>query len=586
MIARTLLRTSLSAACALSLSLVAACGTELFQPTKGRVALSVVWPTNRGNFRILAIPPQTAKIVISIRGEGITDGQPLQVTLTPEGNKPTEFLDVPIGPKLVEAIALDADGLPLALAQEAIAVQPNALKEVTLTLKEIPPEITPTPVPTPTASATATPGGSPTPSVGPTATPSIERPLLIETIAGDGVTGFNDNRDALVARFNNPRSLAYDLERQALYVADTQYRLIRRLDLATGAVTTFGGRQMPNGQEPAGIPAALAGASPGVPSGLAIAPNGDLYFCDRENHMIRKISLADGRYGDVAGTGKAGYTDGPAGQAQFNYPNDLSIDRFGNVYVADTHNNRIRRITGTTVTTVVGAGATLGSQNAGMKLPAPTLDMPNAIAVAPGGRRVYIAEANAHRVSVYDLDKGTVELLAGTGRLGYEGEDGPATLADLALPTALAVDADGGLLIADGWGLKTGALDLSGAASRVLRVTQDQRLVRVAGVITPVGDYGGDGGDARKARLSNPSGLAIDATGRIFVADAFNNRIRLVRPAPVAPATPSPTPSATPTTTPAPEATATATPLPEPSAATGSSAPDPSSAPATRATTN
>lgn len=560
-------RRSLAAACVLSLALLSACG-DLLAPSTGRLALTVKWPGQgqKSAFTILAIPETTTRIEITIRGEGIPDAAPLKAVLTPDGKEnATEFIDVPIGPKYVEALALDAAGKAVAIAGVAIAVQPNALIEQRLVLQAIPDDPFPTPSATPSALPTPppTPGPSSEPTPVPSATPSAAQPLLIETVAGDGVQGASDNRDPLVARFGYPRSLAYDVGRQVLYVADTQYKLIRRYDLATGSVTTLAGRAATSNQGPAPLPPPLANVEAGVPSGLALGPDGSLYYCDRDNHMIRRIT-ATGRIDTIAGTGRAGYLDGPADQAQFSYPSDLSIDLLGNIYVADTHNNRVRRITGTQVTTVVGAGATLAAQNAGLRIGAPTLDLPNAIVVEPGGRGVYIAESNGHRVSRFDLSTGLLTPVAGSGRAGLAGEDGPALEADLALPTALALDADGGLLIADGWALKTGVSDVLGNASRVLRLTNDGRLMRVAGVSNKAYGYSGDGGDPRKAELNNPSGLALDAAGRIFVADTYNNRIRLVRPLPVAPADPTPTPTPLPAAPPTlvPTAAPTATPVP------------------------
>ncbi len=572
-----ILRRGFSAVCAVSLALLSACGVgDLVAPTKGRMAITVKWPAKKAAFTIQAIPEATVRIEVSIRGEGIPDAAPLKAVVTPSGTEnASTFVDVPIGPKFVEGVGYDAEGRPTALGGVAIAVQPNALVEAHLVLQAVDPKDiqplptpTPTPVPTPTGSVDPT---QPTPT--PVPSPSIDPIRVIETLAGDGVAGALDAQDALAARFYYPRSLVYDQARQVLFVADSGHRLIRRIELATGAVTTVAGRPSLAGTPPIGVPPALASAASGVPSGLAIGPEGDLYFCDRDNHMIRKITAA-GRVEDVAGTGRQGYLDGAAGQALFSYPSDLSFDNFGNLYVADTYNNRVRRITGGQVTTVIGSGATLGTEATGLRLPAPSLDLPTALVAEPSGKGVYVAEGRAHRVLRYELKTGALITVAGSGNAALAGEGGPALQADIALPTALALDVNGELLITDSWALKTGIVtangpdSLLGSSSRVLRLTSDGKLVRVAGSTTKSAyGFSGDGGDARKAELNNPSGIAVDAGGRIFVADTYNNRIRVIQPpvvaAPVPVATPTPeiSPSPAPAPSTAPTASPTATPV-------------------------
>ena len=538
-------RRGFAAAATASLFLISACASDLISPTKGRMAITVKWPAKKATFTIQAIPEATVRIEVSIRGEGIPEAAPLTAVVTPDGGETAStFVDVPIGPKFVEGVGYDVENRPTALGGVAIAVQPNALVEAHLVLQAVRDDITPLPTPSPTPTASVDPT---VPSPTPSAVPTPEPIRLIATFAGDGVAGALDSRDPLAARFRYPRGLVYDQQRQVLFVADSEHRLIRRIDLATGEVTTIAGRPATADGGPIGVPPALAGAASGVPSGLAIGPEGDLYFCDRDNHRIRRITAA-GLVENVAGTGRQGDRDGAAGQAQFAYPSDLSIDRLGNIYVADTYNNRVRRITGAQVTTVLGSGAASAPDATGRSLPAPALDLPTAIAVEPGGRGFYVAEGRAHRVSRYDVTAGALVVVAGSGKVGAAGEGGAALLADVTLPTALALDVNGELLITDGWALKTGPVTLNGpesllgSTSRVLRLTGDGRLVRVAGTTKAYG-YSGDGGDARQADLNNPSGLAVDAGGRIFIADTYNNRIRVVSPALAA--TPLPEPSAT-----------------------------------------
>jgi DNA-binding beta-propeller fold protein YncE len=381
------------------------------------------------------------------------------------------------------------------------------------------------PTPDPEAS---NPSETPEPELPqPVVSPSVHR--IIDTYAGDGREGAQDSYDPLAARFRYPRSLLYDAEGQFIYVSDAWYRLIRKIDLKTGGVTTFGGRAATPTGAPAGVPPALAGAVSGVPSGLALGPDGSLYFCDRENHMVRRIT-ASGLVETVAGNGRMGNADGPLNFAQFAYPADLAVTREGVVYVADAYNNRIRRIENGSVTTIAGEGTSLTAELMGLRLPAPTLNLPVSIVLSADGSALFVGEGKGHRVSRVDVRTGEIIAFAGNGVIGTEGEDGPATSANVALPLALAFDSQGQLLIADGWALTTGVETLLGSSSRVLRVDSEGGIARLAGVNSKSAyGYSGDTEDARQAALNNPSGLAVDASGRIFIADSYNNRIRVLR---------------------------------------------------------
>jgi sugar lactone lactonase YvrE len=526
------------AAALAALALVSACSPALFSARSGRVALTVRWPQRSAAFQILAIPPDTARVVVTIRGEGIPDGKPLEASLVPgQSDQSTEFVDVPVGPKYIEAAALDATGRATASARLAIAVLPNVLVEARLVLQPVS-EAAPTPTPAATPSLDVSPA--------PEASGGIAVPArVIDTAAGDGIAGARDAVDPLAARFRHPRSLAYDARRQALYVADVAHRLIRKVDLTSGAVSTVAGRPETDSGPPSGVPAALAGGESGVPCGLAFGDDGTVYFCDRDNHLVRKITRA-GMIETVAGTGHLGLVDGPAAAAQFAYPSDLVVDAEGALYVADSYNNRIRKVAGGRVTTVAGSGTSLAAEARGLKLPPASLRLPLAMAIEPGGAGLVVAEAGAHRVSRVALASGEITPVAGSGMLGLAGEGGDALQADLPLPTALAFDPEGRLVIADGWACETGVETLTGAASRLLRLTADGRLERIAGTVAR-GAYGfsGDGGDPTRAELNNPGGLAFDAAGRMFVADTFNNRLRVVRPVPLSPVASPPAPVAT-----------------------------------------
>jgi DNA-binding beta-propeller fold protein YncE len=173
--------------------------------------------------------------------------------------------------------------------------------------------------------------------------------LRVSTLAGDGTAGFRDGESAQ-ARFREPTGVAVDAAGM-IYLADTGNHRIRKIDPQTWLVTTLAGTGVAGFQDGAGTQAIFRS-----PSGLAVDAAGNLYIADRENHRVRRID-GMGRVTTLAGTGVAGHRDGAGAQAMFRSPNALVLDAAGNVYVADTQNNRIRRITPTgEVSTLSGMG--------------------------------------------------------------------------------------------------------------------------------------------------------------------------------------------------------------------------------------
>lgn len=502
---------------------------------KGRVAIAVKWP-KKAAFAVQMIPEDTAKIdvvILSPDGTAIRLPEPMR----PNGDDTsTEFLDVPIGPKVVQATAYDVNDVPLASGESApFNVLPNVLVEARVVLTEKPfPKPGESPSPDPQATPTTVPGAGD----------------LIFTVAGDGAPGAFDAGDPLQARFRFPQALAYDAERHAVYVADTGNKLVRRFNLTTSAVLTFAGTPSTvadaSPSPAASAPAAL-GSALGRPTGLAVGPGGMVYVSDPDHQVIR-VFAPDGVGRVFAGTGRPGFVDGAvATESAFNRPMGLAAGRDGAVYVADTLNHAVRRISPAGfVTTLAGTGAPGHSGDSGRASEA-QLNAPIAVALDPQGEFLYIAEFR--HVRRVHLGSGVINTVVGNGQPGSEGEGGPAIAANLTLPLALAFDAEARLLIAEGWLQDTG-LDLLGMTSRVLRLNADGTLHRVAGQRTKAYGFAGDGGPPRAAELNNPSGLAVDRDGLIYIADTYNNRLRAVRPAPKPTPAPTPAPSATPTPSP------------------------------------
>jgi sugar lactone lactonase YvrE len=232
--------------------------------------------------------------------------------------------------------------------------------------------------------------------------------------------------------------------------------------------------------------------------------------------------------------------------------------------VADQLNNRVRVIDllagGFPVTTLAGTGAGGSTGDAGPADKA-TLDLPTAVAVSPTGAVVYVAEGKGLRVRRITLATSTIDTAAGTGASGTAGEGGPSLKAQLSLPLDLAFDGAGNLLIADGWAghLGNGTAFVNGSASRILRL-QDGNLVRIAGELKRAYGFSGDGLAPTQAELNNPSGMAFDAQGVMYIADTYNQRIRAI----VVPPPPSPTPPPAPTPTPTPAPSQAPSPVPSP----------------------
>ncbi|MDD9998867.1 MAG: hypothetical protein OXQ89_14085 [Rhodospirillaceae bacterium] len=247
------------------------------------------------------------------------------------------------------------------------------------------------------------------------------------------------------------------------------------------------------------------------PSGVAVNAAGYVYIADGLNHRIRRIA-PDGTIGTFAGTGASGYggDGGPATQALLNWPNGVAVDTAGNVYVADYVNNRIRRIAQDgTIGTFAGSGQP-GSSGDGGPATQARLNWPSGVAVDAAGN-VYVAEYVGNRIRRIRAD-GTIETLAGTGQSGFNGDGGPATEAQINSPFGVAVDRVGNVYIADQ------------NNHRIRRIAPDGIMDTVAG--TGSAGFGGDGGPATEAALNRPSGVAVDAAGRVYVADAGNNRVR------------------------------------------------------------
>lgn len=286
---------------------------------------------------------------------------------------------------------------------------------------------------------------------------------------------------------------------------------------AAGIITLLAGTVTPGYSGDGGL---ASQANVRVPVSIAAGFNGKgvsvVYIADTFNNRIRMVSLDTGIISTIAGTGVAGYSGdgGPALNAMLNGPNGIAFDFNSSIYIADTYNNRIRVINGQNIiTTIAGTGSYGYGGRDGLATLA-ALNNPLGVTWDSSTSRLYIADTNNNRIRVIS-NSGIISTVAGTGVAGYSGDSMLATTATISYPMKITTDGTGNLYIAD---------------------TDNHRvrfITKSTGIITTVagtGDagYNGDGGYAFMATLFRPSDVTLDPSGNIYIADAANNRIRMV----------------------------------------------------------
>lgn len=397
---------------------------------------------------------------------------------------------------------------------------------------------------------------------------------IITTVAGNGIAGYGgDGGPATNAALAGPSGIALDAAGN-LYLADTHNRRVRRVDAATGIIATFAGNGTSVFSDD-GVRAAEANVS--YPTGVAVDATGNLFIVEQLGSRVRRVDAATGAITTVAGSGDLSGSrgdGGPATSATFTYlfavasdsagnlflsdsslvrrvdattgvittvagvvnsgttldggpatmtfigsPSGIALDAAGNLYIAAPETGRIRRVDAITgiITTVAGNGSGVFSGDGG---PATSAGLVGATGVTlDDAGNLYIADLYDHRIRRVDATTGIVTTLAGSGASGFSGDGGPATNASLASPHSVAVDRSGDLFIAD---LEN---------RRVRRVDSETGIITtVAG--NGVAAFGGDGGVATRAALWEPTGIALNARGDLFIADWQTQRVRRVVPEP------------------------------------------------------
>ncbi len=329
----------------------------------------------------------------------------------------------------------------------------------------------------------------------------------INTIAGNGLFQFaGDGGTATSASLRTPYSVALD-GTGGFYIADQDSHRVRKV-AASGTISTYAGN---GGLGSSGDGGPATSAQLGFPYGLVVDGSQNLFIA--HDGAVRKVSAA-GIMTTVGGGGGPGtIPDGSSATSGFlDNPRDVALDAAGNLYVAETLNYRIRKITPSGIISTVAGNGTAGFSGDGGSATAASLNRPQGVAVDTAGN-VFISDQFNHRIRKV-TPAGTISTIAGTGTSGFSGDNGPATSARLYYPLGLALDAAGNLYVADTFN------------QRVRRIAPNGIISTVAG--TGSSGFSGDGGPATTASLNFPADVALDAAGNLYIADGGNDRIRKV----------------------------------------------------------
>jgi hypothetical protein len=342
----------------------------------------------------------------------------------------------------------------------------------------------------------------------------------IQTVAGNGIEGYSgDGGPATSAQLDDPYGVFVDAQGD-IFIADTDNFVIREVAASNGNIQTIAGTPGISGYS--GDGGAATSAQLAEPEGVFVDGSGNIFIADTYNSVIREVTIINSTIQTVAGkyyswNGSCNYSGdgGPATSAQLCLPDGVFVDSSENIYIADTNNVVVREVAAASGNIETVAGNNLlgaGYSGDGGSATGAQLNYPSNIAVDSSGD-IFIADTD--NFVVREVTAGNIQTFAGNNTLAYSGDGGPATGAELNIPGGVFVDGSGDLFIAD-------------TASSVIR----EVLVSTGDIQTVAGNgiagYSGDGGLATSAQLNNPSGVFVDGSGNIFIADTGNSVIREV----------------------------------------------------------
>ncbi len=335
----------------------------------------------------------------------------------------------------------------------------------------------------------------------------------IETIAGTGVSGATgDGGPAAKAQVGNPYGLTLGPD-GALYVCEIDTHRIRRIDMASGKISTVVGTgELGNSGD--GGPATKAKVN--EPYEVRFDKAGNMFFVDMKNANVRRVDARSGVISTVAGAGEIGFSGdgGPAAEATFKQPHSIAFDKAGDLYIADIGNQRIRKVSMKSgrVSTFAGTGEKLPTPD-GAPVKGTPLKGPRAMAFASNGD-MFLALREGNQVWRLDWNRQVWRHIAGTGEKGYQ--DGPdARKATLSGPKGIEVGPDRAVYIADTESHTIRRIDLETGA-----------------IATVAGDgsrHDGPDGDPLACGLARPHGVYVDSAGAVYIGDSENHRVRIVR---------------------------------------------------------
>jgi streptogramin lyase len=337
----------------------------------------------------------------------------------------------------------------------------------------------------------------------------------VVTIAGTGTSGLEPGKQiATKTPVGEPYGIAKGPD-GALYICEIATHVVRRLDESTGEITVVAGNGK-KGHSGDGGPATEAELN--EPYEVRFDVDGNMFFVEMKNNIVRRVDAKTGIISTIAGTGTVGFSGdgGPATQATLNRPHSITLDNQGNLYICDIGNHRVRIVdlkTGV-IDTFGGTGERKSTPD-GAPLKGTPLNGPRALDF-DGKHSVYLALREGNAVYRIDLKTKTLHHLAGTGRKGFTGNGGPAKLANLSGPKGIAIGPNGDVFLAD-------------TESHSIRVVRS--ATGILDLLVGDGNRGdGPDGDPLKCRTARPHGVFVDRHGNVYIGDSEAHRVRRLSP--------------------------------------------------------